>query len=83
MLYKSELAVDGTASHKLGGLDFDIFGGLVGRVGLHAAHGHQTGEARGDLFAVGLRVQVAPGPAAHVPGAVEGTVSARVWGRIF
>lgn len=45
MIYKSELAVDCTAGYKLGGLDVDVFRGLVGEAGVEAAHRHQAAQA--------------------------------------
>lgn len=72
MIYKSELAVNRTASDELGGLDVDVFGRLMGRVTVEAAHGHQARQGRAFLVSVGLqRVQLAARPAPHVPGAVQ------------
>lgn len=81
LVYERELAVNGAARDKLGGLDVHVSGGLVGAVREEAAHHHQAGEA-GRFFVrgVGLRVQLAAQPAAHVSSAVEGTVSGRVYG---
>lgn len=60
LVYKRELAVNGAARDKLGGLDVDIFGGLVGAVREEAAHHHQAGEpARLSVRGLGLRVQLA------------------------
>lgn len=79
LIYKSELAVDCTAGNKLCGSDFDVFGDLVGDVGVEAAHGHQATHAGGVLVdGVALRVQLAAGPAAHVSGAVQRAVSVTV-----
>lgn len=44
MVYKSELAIDGTAGDKLSGLDIDVFGRLVRRVREEAAHHYQAGQ---------------------------------------
>lgn len=54
MVYKSELAVDRTAGDKLGGLDVDIFGRLVGHLRLEAAHGNQAGQVRRFLLGITL-----------------------------
>ena len=60
LVYERELAVNGAARDKLGGLDVDVFGGLVGVQREEAAHHHQAGET-GRFFVrgVGLRVQLA------------------------
>lgn len=82
MIYKSELAVDCTAGYKLGGLDVNVFRGLVGDVGVEAAHRHQAVQA-GRLLVrgVALRVQLAARPGPHVPGAVEGAVPVGLCGQ--
>lgn len=82
LIYKSELAVDCTAGDELRGSDADVFGGLVGGVGVQAAHGHQATHAGGFLVdGVALWVQLAARPAAHVSGAVQRAVSVTVWRR--
>lgn len=80
MVYKSELAVDRTAGDELGGLGGDVFGRVVGRVGVEAAHRHQTGQMGRFFLAVSLRVRLASWPTPHVPSAVEGAVSVSVCG---
>lgn len=60
LVYERELAVNGAARDKLGGLDVHVSGGLVGAVREEAAHHHQAGET-GRFFVrgLGLRVQLA------------------------
>lgn len=80
LVYERELAVNGAACDKLGGLDVHVPGGLVGGVQEEAAHHHQAGEiGRFFVRGVGLRVQLIAQPAAYVSGAVEDTVSGRVY----
>lgn len=80
LVYKNELAVDGTAGDKLSGLDVDVFGRLVGHVREEAAHHHQAGQVWGFLLSVTLWVQLAAQPTPHISSAVEGTVSASICG---
>lgn len=44
LVYESELAVYRAARDKLGGLEADVFGRLVGPVRQGAAHRHQAGQ---------------------------------------
>lgn len=81
MIYKSELAVDRTTGDKLCGLDVDLFGRMVGRVRVEAAHRHQAGQVRGFLLGIAVRLQLAAWPAAHVSSAVECTVPVGVCGQ--
>lgn len=88
MVYERELAVNGATRHELGGLDGHVSGGVVGAGQEEAAHRHQAGQTgRFPVRGVALRVQLAAQPAAHVPGAVEGTVPvgvykhSRSWGK--
>lgn len=38
----NELAIDGTAGDKLGGLEIDVLGRQVGGMGLDVTYGHQA-----------------------------------------
>lgn len=80
MVDERELAVNGATRHELGGLDGHVSGGVVGAGREEAAHRHQAGRT-GRVFVrgVALRVQLAAQPAAHVSGAVEGTVPVGIY----